>query len=199
MEEAQNSTLINTYRIVKSTKAEGPGIRLCIWFQGCSRHCDGCFAVDTWSHETNRLVSVDKIKAMLEADSQIEGITVLGGEPFEQPRQLLHLLQAAKSLNKTAVVFTGNTLEELCLKDKRYMTEIADYIDVLIDGAYEKSNRSFERPLVGSSNQRFHFFTDKYSIEDFPKNKLEIRIDKNGSIRINGMSDFEKLYRSSDL
>lgn len=199
MKDVQNSILINTYRIIKATNAEGPGIRLCVWFQGCSRHCDGCYAADTWSHKTNKLISVDEIKSMLAENQSTEGITVLGGEPFEQPEQLLSLVKTAKELNRSTIVFTGYTLKELHLENKPYITEILNNTDVLIDGAYDKNKRSFDSPLIGSSNQNFHFLTERYSMSDFEKNKIELIIDKNGIIRINGMCDFEKLYRNGDL
>ncbi len=67
------------------------------------------------------------------------------------------------------------------------------YTDVLIDGPYIEALRSFAVPMIGSSNQRFHFLTDRYSMEDIPPNRIEARVDSDGRLVCNGMGDFEKL------
>lgn len=185
--------MINVNRIIPETRSEGPGVRLCIWFQGCSHHCEACYAEDTWSFSENRLLSINEIFGMVEhSKADLEGVTVLGGEPFDQGRELLLFLQEAKRRKLSAVVFTGYTIDELKKKDK-INNEILTLIDVLIDGPYLKELRCFDVPLVGSSNQRIHFLTNRYSMSDFSGNKIELRVSKKGTISINGMGDFPKL------
>ena len=58
--------MINIHRIVPLTEVEGPGKRFCIWFQGCSHHCDGCYAKDTWSFEENILMRVPDILTQID-------------------------------------------------------------------------------------------------------------------------------------
>lgn len=185
--------MININRIIVGTRSEGPGVRLCIWFQGCSHHCEACYAEDTWSFSENRLFSVNEIFDMIDqSELTIEGITVLGGEPFDQNRELFLLLQEARRRNLSCVVFTGYTIDELKRKDE-INNAILELVDVLIDGPYIKELRSFDVPLVGSSNQKIHFLTNRYSRTDFLRNKIEIRISKKGIISINGMGDFPKI------
>ena len=73
-----------------------------------------------------------------------------------------------------------------------------NYIDILIDGEFIEAEKDFSRPWVGSKNQRYHFLTDKYdeTIISQYKNKIEVNIQKNGSVFINGMGDFDKVAES---
>lgn len=187
--------MLNINRIVDKTKVEGPGVRCCIWLQGCSRHCDGCFAKETWSHEKKQLISVEGLYERIMENPEIEGITVLGGEPFEQASEISKLLKKI-SPSLSVIVFTGYTLSELIDLHRPEINEILDSIDVLIDGAYIEGKRDFSVPMIGSSNQRFHFFTDCYKMSDFPENKIEARIQPNGEVQFNGMGDFRKLKRN---
>ena len=92
------------------------------------------------------------------------------------------------------ICFTGNKIEELQEKYKNILKNI----DILIDGQYEENNKDFSRPWVGSSNQRYHFLTSRYNekILSEYKNKIEVNINKNGMIFINGMGDIEKVAKS---
>jgi len=179
--------MLNVNHIVHNTRAEGPGVRCCLWLQGCSIHCNGCFAKDKWSFSEKILMTPESV---IESMSQEEeGITVLGGEPFDQKDALHELLQLARGKGLSIIVFTGYTYEALQALHDETINKILLQIDVLIDGPFDASKRSNERPLVGSSNQHFLFLTDKYTITDFQPNKLEVRIKKNGILSINGMVD----------
>ncbi|MBR2175647.1 MAG: radical SAM protein [Clostridia bacterium] len=186
--------MLNIHRILRKTKAEGPGTRFCVWLQGCSRHCDGCFAFQTWSHEPNILMTPDELTQQILSEKEIEGITVLGGEPFEQAGELSKVITAVHQ-KLSVIVFTGFTAEQLHSLHDPYTELILQNTDVLIDGAYIKNQRSFDRPMVGSANQNFIFLTDRYTFEDFPPNTVEIRIRQNGKIEMNGMGDFEEIAR----
>ena len=88
---------IRIYKILKHTKVEGPGIRYCIWVQGCSRKCKGCWAKATWDKERGQVYDINPILADILNTKEIEGVTFLGGEPFEQPDALKYL---AKNIQK---------------------------------------------------------------------------------------------------
>lgn len=182
-----NPMKLNVNRIIEKTAAEGPGTRLCIWLQGCSRHCPGCFARDTWSFEEREMYTPQEVISM--AGEDVEGITILGGEPLEQIAGLLELVRLAKEKALSVILFTGYKYEEV----KQTNPDILKYIDVLIDGEYVQEKRSFERPLVGSANQNFIFLTDRYDMDSFPQNRIEVRIGKDGKTVFNGMGDFEVL------
>ena len=187
--------MINVYRYVDCTKVEGPGKRFCIWFQGCSHRCEGCYARDTWSFDENQLMRVSDVMELIDYAPGIEGVTILGGEPFDQPEALEELVKEIKLRNLSIIVFTGYTLEEIETSDNICWRNVLNNIDVLIDGLYEAANRSFDIPLIGSSNQRYYFFTDRYSMADFEDNKIEIRIGKDGILKFNGMGDFPMLLK----
>ena len=182
------------YKILKHTSVEGPGIRYCIWFQGCSKHCKGCFAKATWPKFGGTEHDVIDILSDILSCKDIEGVTFLGGEPFEQPEALEFLAKNIKQAGLSVLCFTGFKIEDL---KKRYPEIIAN-IDILIDGEFKEEERDFSRPWVGSKNQRYHFLTDRYdeSILKKYKNKIEVNIKKNGVIFINGMGDFDKLNDS---
>lgn len=183
---------MNVYRIIWDTTAEGPGHRAAIWLQGCSRHCKGCMLPETWPHQVR--FEVDPAVIINRVSEAAEGITVLGGEPFEQPQDLLALLKTAKQRNLSTIVFTGFELAAL-QRRLPHFDRFESVMDVLVDGPYVASLRSFDVPMIGSRNQQFHFFTDRYTMADFPGNKIEIRLKKDGTVQFNGMGDFEQLKK----
>lgn len=185
------------HKILKNTKVEGPGVRYCIWFQGCSRHCKGCWAKATWAHDMGTVFDTDEIIKDILSTPNIEGVTFLGGEPFEQPQALLEIASKVHNAGLSVLCFTGGKIEDI---EKTY-PETLKYIDLLIDGEFAEDNKDFSRPWVGSSNQRYHFLTDRYDEKIFTKykNKIEVNVQKNGLIFINGMGDFEKVVETLDM
>ena len=188
---------INVYKYLNKTNAEGPGQRFCLWVQGCSRHCDGCFAKSTWSHKKNKVMNVNELFSLIKEQKGIEGITFLGGEPFEQAKPLAKLAEKAQKLGLSVLTFTGSTYEELKKSENEDIRALLKYTDLLIDGGFEKENFDLSRPWVGSKNQRYIFLTDRYSAEEIKnyKNKIEVRIEKNGFVFVNGMGDFDAIKR----
>lgn len=189
--------ILNIYKIIPSTGVEGPGRRFCIWVQGCKKHCKGCFAKETWAFGTGKNYSTDELWQSIRQEKNIEGITLLGGEPFEQAEALVELTNKVKSAGLSVVCFTGNTIEELKTFQNPSVSQLLNNIDLLIDGGFEQENFDLSRPWVGSSNQRYIFLTDFYTPEDIKKfkNKIEVRISDNGKLEINGMGDFEHFQK----
>lgn len=190
---------LRVFNILKNTKVEGPETRYCIWVQGCSRHCKGCQAVHTWPHSGGMLLDVKNIIADIKRCNDIEGVTFLGGEPFEQAQALGIIAKEVKKIGLGVLCFTGGILEELATVDENKL--LLENIDLLIDGAFEIDKVDYSRPWCGSSNQRYHFLTNRYNEEIFNKyrNKIEINISKNGVIFMNGMGDFDKIQHKIDL
>lgn len=181
---------MNIHRIITKTRSEGPGYRAAIWVQGCSIHCDGCMAKETWPTVPKQLLEVDELLSKIESIPDIEGVSILGGEPFDQAYELSKLTNGIKLRGLSLIIFTGHIYEDLVAMDIPDIKTILDNTDVLIDGPYVEEERSFERPLVGSRNQRFLFLSDRYKLSDFPNNAIEIRISPNGVVQYNGMGDF---------
>ncbi len=181
------------YNILKHTKAEGPQTRYCIWFQGCLKHCKGCFARGTWDFEGGYNIDCDELLKDIFLQKDIEGVTFLGGEPFEQPEALEYLARNIKKKDLGIVCFTGKNYNEI----KELHQKILNNIDLLIDGGFVEEKKDYSRPWTGSSNQNYYFLSDRYdkSIFEKYKNSFEINIKKDGSLFINGMGDIEALMK----
>lgn len=189
--------MLNLYKIIPLTEVEGPNKRFCLWVQGCKKHCVGCWAKETWKFGVGTDYSVEKLTELVTNQKEIEGVTFLGGEPFEQAEPLSRFAQNVKKLGLSVVCFTGYTIEELRAKNSQSVNKLLENIDLLVDGGFEKDNFDLSRPWVGSSNQRYIFLTDFYSPEEIKKykNKVEVRISEGGKLEINGMGDFERIKK----
>lgn len=175
---------ININRLLEVTEAEGPGKRLCIWVQGCNRRCEGCCNFQMLEIKPVNIISVAEINAIIsnsKVKNSIEGITLLGGEPAIQAKGLSEIAAFAQSIELSVITFTGYTLQELQSSDLPGIKALLSNTDVLIDGSFEKNKPDKTRNWIGSTNQRFYYFTDVYKpdIETNPKyrNCIEIRID----------------------
>lgn len=142
-------------------------------------------------------MSVNELFFLIKEQKGIEGVTFLGGEPFEQAKPLAELARKVHNLGLSVLTFTGNTFEELKKSENEDIQALLKYTDLLIDGGFEKENFDLSRPWVGSKNQRYIFLTDRYSAEEIKnyKNKIEVRIEKNGFVFVNGMGDFDAIKR----
>lgn len=183
---------MNLWHLIPDTKSEGPGHRFGIWFQGCSRHCPGCFAEATWPHTPHILRTPAELAEEIADTNGIEGITVLGGEPFEQAEELAALLDLIPS-GLSVIIFTGYTLEELTAQKSSAVMHVLEAADVLVDGPFQQDSKQNRLPMIGSSNQKFHFLTDRYTIEDFPSNRMELRVRPDGGIVMNGMGNLDMI------
>ena len=144
--------------------ANGIGVRVSLFVSGCTNRCEGCFQPQTWDFnfgEPFTAETEEKLLGMLRPD-YIDGLTLLGGEPFEPANQrgLIGFVRKVKSQfpQKTIWAFSGFTLEELKTDGSRCRTELTDellsYIDVLVDGRFEQSLKNLSLRFRGSSNQR---------------------------------------------
>jgi anaerobic ribonucleoside-triphosphate reductase activating protein len=141
----------------------GFGARLGIWFQGCNIRCPGCVSRDTWSPEPGR-IEFDKIIEVIEPWAKhADGLTVSGGEPFDQPAALWSMLRWWRdNFDSDTLVFSGYSSETLSEKFQEILVDI----DVLISDPFD-SRQTQSKPLRGSDNQRMHLLTqlarDRYS------------------------------------
>jgi anaerobic ribonucleoside-triphosphate reductase activating protein len=179
------------HHFIGETLAEGPGKRACIWVQGCSIKCAGCSQPHTWDGSLGYEISVTELASTIEGITTIEGVTFLGGEPFEQAVELAELGRRLRKRGLSILTFTGYTVEKLHRMNLPGTSELLSVTDLLIDGPYVSTKRDTNRPWVGSSNQNFHFLTERYlHIKDHLAripNRLEIRITADGLTTANGM------------
>lgn len=131
---------------------DGPGIRMVIFTQGCKHYCKDCHNPQTHSFEGGYLIEVEKLVDMLKENPLLDGITLSGGEPFEQSYECSILAKEAKKIGLNVVTYTGYTFEEV-LKTKKFR-ELLLQTDLLIDGKFELENKSMLLPFRGSTNQR---------------------------------------------
>lgn len=135
--------------------ADGPGIRVSIFMQGCTFNCEKCFNPDTHDFNGGKEFNQDTIDHILELgeNENIQGLSILGGEPMH-PKNIEGTTELAKAFkekfpNKTVWSWTGFSFDK-DLKDK----EVSKYIDVLVDGQYVEALRNPKLKYSGSSNQR---------------------------------------------
>lgn len=155
----------------------GPGKRLGIWMQGCTRFCRGCSNPELQTFDQTKDVAIKKI---FDATSgmQYDGITISGGEPFAQTNELRKLLELYVNAGVTDIlIYTGYTIEELLDKSCADIDYVLSHIAVLIDGPFVESLVD-DTPLRGSSNQRVLVLNNQYksTYEEFLNQEKKIDI-----------------------
>lgn len=180
---------IHAYKI---SRVNGPGKRFTLWTQGCSKGCVNCFNPETWNNKNNIVLSTSEIFEMIK-DFELEGVTITGGDPFEQEEELLELLIliSSLSLSKGVIVFTGFTYDEI--RENKIREKCCDYIDVLIDGRYQDNNRVTDC-FKGSSNQNIIYFSSKIKEEELIMDQ-EVEVSLNdGIISVTGFPSIDKKF-----
>lgn len=139
----------------------GPGKRLGIWAQGCTRFCKGCANPELQTFDATKDVTAQKVFDGT-IDMQFDGITISGGEPFIQPHELRQLVELYINAGfDDILIYTGYTVEELIEKKDSDIDFILSNIAVLIDGPFIESLVD-DIPLRGSSNQRVLILNRQY-------------------------------------
>lgn len=138
--------------IEEESIVDGPGIRLVLFTQGCNHHCIGCHNPETHSFDGGELVDIDSIVNMVKENPLLDGITISGGEPFEQAIECSILAKKVKDLGLNVITYTGYTFEEI-LCNKRFR-DLLLQTDILIDGKFDISQKSLMLQFRGSANQR---------------------------------------------
>ena len=150
------------HKFLAVTQVEGPGRRACIWVQGCSIRCPGCSVPWTWPERQGQQCTVDQLAAKIVGGPPIEGVTFLGGEPFDQARALAKLAGILRRENLSIMTFTGYVRENLERSENADWHALLAATDLLVDGPYLESQTDLSRPWIGSKNQRYHFLTPRY-------------------------------------
>ncbi len=176
-------------QVVPATEAEGPGVRFAVWFQGCPLRCPGCCNPEFLPFVGGESVPIPELVARLDAvRDRVEGVTLLGGEPFAHATVGAALAAAARDRGLSVMVFTGHTLSQLRGRPESEVAALLAATDLLVDGPYLRDRPDVSRRWVGSTNQEVHFLTDRYRPDDpcwRKRNTLEIRVDR-GGVSVNG-------------
>lgn len=144
--------------------ANGPGVRTSLFVSGCSHHCPGCFNEIAWDFNYGKPFTQDTIDSIIESlkPDYIQGLTLLGGEPFEYSNQkgLLPLVRQVREVlpQKDIWCFTGflfdkDIIENMCKRWKE-TNELLSYIDVLVDRRFVEELKNLNLKFKGSENQR---------------------------------------------
>lgn len=157
---------MNYYRIdtIKSKNfrqcsANGPGIRLIVWCQGCPIHCEGCHNFEIWSFEGGKKFGEDEIEKIIDElkNPLYEGITYLGGEPFSEQNvdgfiNLSKKIREEFGEKKTIWGYSGYLYENLIKTSAQ--SSLVNFLDVLVDGPFLMKEKDLTLRFRGSRNQR---------------------------------------------
>lgn len=149
---------MNIYRIKPVDAINGPGLRMSIWIAGCCNNCPGCWAKETWDPFLGRDWREIFPEIIEGLKKPTDGVSLLGGDPFytameDDPEQFLEFLKRLREVlgeDRSIWCWTGYLFEDILQK----CPETLKYIDVLVDGKYDKSLRNITLHFRGSSNQR---------------------------------------------
>jgi len=147
------------YSLIKPNDvANGMGVSVSLWTQGCPHYCNGCFNKETWDFNGGKEFGQDELKYILDiinADGIKRNLSILGGEPLceQNIEGVLSLIESVKVKYPLIKVYvwTGYTFEDLIIK---YPNMKFDSIDILIDGKFKKELKDLSLTLRGSKNQR---------------------------------------------
>ena len=150
--------------IKKYDIADGPGVRVTLFVSGCTNGCEGCFQPETWDFRYGQPYTKETQQELLQALSPayIQGLTLLGGEPFEpeNQRELVTLLRAVRAAcpEKDIWCYTGFTFDRELAPGGRKYCEVTDellgLLDILVDGRFVLARRNLMLRFRGSENQR---------------------------------------------
>ena len=155
---------MNYAQILTCDMANGPGMRVSLFVSGCTHHCRGCFNEVAWPFDYGEKFDRETENRLLEAvkPSYYQGMTLLGGEPFEPVNQkgLISFLRRYKEEypDKDLWAFTGYIYDQDLVPGGRAFTDVTDemlsYVDVLVDGPFMEDRKDITLLYKGSSNQR---------------------------------------------
>jgi anaerobic ribonucleoside-triphosphate reductase activating protein len=177
----------------------GPGRRIGIWFQGCSIRCPGCISADTWAFRTAAATVADALASAQTWLSTADGITISGGEPFDQIGALEALLRELRGRSAADIlVFSGYSLEAL----GEHLSRMGGLIDAIVTDPFERETPQTLR-LRGSDNQRLTFLTplgrERFATCQRPRDetdrRFDIDFDDDGAIWFAGIPQRDDMVR----
>jgi len=164
----------------------GPGVRFVIWTQGCTLACEGCWNKQYWSSKGGTEVQINELIEKIASTDEIQGITLLGGEPLQQAESVLKIIQAVKELGLSVFLYTGYELDEF----NEQMQACFDASDIVVTGRYVHQERDTNLRWRGSRNQKVHYPTELYAeLEIEEQNEVEFIIHEDGKLSMFGYPD----------
>jgi len=166
------------------SRANGPGLRSVLWVQGCPFRCAGCFNPDFLPFSGGREVATREVVDWMLTESETEGVSFSGGEPFAQAGALAAVAERVRAAGKGVLVFTGYDAVEL--RSSRRFRRLLEAADLLVAGRY-RSEMPGRHALLASANQELVHLTERYRGADFGgRRRTEFRIAASGAITVSG-------------
>ncbi len=182
-----NHTL-RVYHFEPVVRTLGPGMRCGLWVQGCSLGCPGCLVPDSHDATKGKAVAVRELAARILAVEGNTGVTISGGEPFQQPRALLELLQALRRARPELSIMLYSGYMRRALERKVLHRRILALADILVAGPFRER---LPQPdgWRGSANQEIHFLTDRHAPDSVPSasGELEFVLRPGGGLFMAGV------------
>lgn len=169
---------LNLYQIAYPVTSLGPGQRVVIWVAGCRKQCVGCISPEMQDTGRGKLINTDELAHhLLNIPHTLNGITISGGEPFDQAAALSKLILAVKKMRSewSVIIYSGYFLKTIMKRE--ICRSLLENTDVLIDGPFCSQIPS-THSLAGSGNQHIHYLSSKYkSIEELTNNNLNDKVN----------------------
>lgn len=173
--------LLNVADVVIGSYANGPGKRIVIWVQGCTIGCRGCFNTSLQPHIAKTLVNPREFAleiAELCRNNNCEGVTLTGGEPFQQSYSLGFFLNIIKYNNLSVVCFSGYISEKLLNSTDSNVKTLLENVDILIAGPFKDDVNHPNRTWFDDPDKKLVFLTNVYDQNDtFSNDNVEYIIE----------------------
>lgn len=176
----------------------GPGTRVALWTRGCGIGCKGCMTKILWPTGERRPIE-PLAKELIAALKGSDGLTISGGEPFDQPQELAYLIDLIREDHPVHVFsYSGYRLDRL--QERPEVQELLRRLDMLMDGPYVDTQPT-EKPWRGSDNQELHLLSERAraelpATEDW--RKIQLQPLANGDVRLIGIPRRGDLARLSE-
>ena len=160
---------LNLYGTAPDSIVDGPGLRYAVFVQGCTHHCPGCHNPESQPVVGGTPTAISDVLADIRANKLITGVTLSGGEPFEQPAACAALARALKADGYNLWAYSGYLYEQLLARAEAEPAgaELLAIIDVLVDGPFVEGRKAYTLKWRGSDNQR---------LIDVPRSQAEGRV-----------------------
>lgn len=142
--------------LVQDSIVDGPGFRFTVFTQGCPHNCEGCHNPDTHDPDGGREMTVKQVIDAMLSNPMTDGLTLSGGDPFVQAADCAEIAKAAHANGLNVWTYTGWTYEKLLSLSEQDegIKALLNETDVLVDGPFILSQKSYDVPWRGSKNQR---------------------------------------------
>ena len=140
--------------VVSDSIVDGPGLRFTVFTQGCPHRCPGCHNPETHDPAGGRAVTVEELAEQMLSNPLTDGLTLSGGEPFDQAGECAALAARAKESGLNVWAYTGYCYETLLEKENPDVLALLAQVDVLVDGPFVEGLKSYDALFRGSTNQR---------------------------------------------